>query len=144
MILYVEGQHFPQSGMGLLADPGFEAWRRDTPAMAQALLRGGHPEAVFILALAYGDDETWFGGIVPDDPVLNEAYTQLLGRLTGRSGQNRPSRLGAEDQARARTLAEDWHARHFDNRQFPKDEVTRRLNLMTHRRPESSPAPCAD
>lgn len=142
MILYVEGQHFPQSGMALLADPGFEAWRRDTPAMAQALLQGGHPEAVFILALAYGDDETWFGGLVPDDPVLNEAYSQLLRRLVGSAGRSRPSPLDAEGTLRARTLAEDWHARHFGNRRIDKSELTRRLTLMTHRRPESSPAPC--
>ena len=142
MILYVEGQHFPPTGMGRLADPGFEAWRRETPAMAQALLRRGEPEAVFILALAYGDDEDWFGGLVPDDAVLNEAYSQLLRRLTGSAGHSRPSTLGAEDTLRARALAEDWHARHFDNQRIDKSELTRRLTLMTHRRPESSPAPC--
>lgn len=144
MILYLEGQHFPQTGMGLLADPGFEAWRRDTPGMAQALLQGGHPEAVFILALAYGDDATWFGGLVPDDAVLNEAHSQLLRRLTGSAGHARPSPLGAEDLVRARALAGQWHDRHFDNRRIDKADVTRRLTLMTHRRPESSPAPCED
>ena len=142
MILYVEGQHFAPTGMGRLADPGFDAWRRETPAMAQALLRRGEPEAVFILALAYGDDEDWFGGLVPDDPLLSEAYSQLLRRLSGRADASRPSTLDAEDLLRARELAEDWHARHFDNRRIERSELTRRLTLMTHRRPESSPAPC--
>ena len=142
MILYVEGQHFPPTGMGRLADPGFEAWRRESPAMAQALLRRGEPEAVFILSLAYGDDEEWFGGLVPDDPVLNEAYAQLLGRLAGSAGPSRPSALGAEDLLRARALAQDWHARHFDNRRIERGDLTRRLTLMTHRRPETSAAPC--
>ena len=142
MILYVEGQHFAPTGMGRLSDPGFDAWRRETPAMAQALLRRGAPEAVFILALAYGDDEDWFGGLVPDDPLLSEAYSQLLRRLSGRADASRPSTLDAEDLLRARELAEDWHARHFDNRRIDRSELTRRLTLMTHRRPESSPAPC--
>ncbi|MCX7033310.1 MAG: hypothetical protein NT046_04985 [Arenimonas sp.] len=142
MILYVEGQHFPPVGMGRLADAGFEAWRRETPAMAQALLRRGEPEAVFILALAYADDEDWFGGLVPDDPVLSEAYSQLLRRLSGRVDPTRPGALDADDLLRAHELAEDWHARHFDNRRIDRSELTRRLTLMTHRRPESSPAPC--
>ena len=142
MILYLEGQHFPPTGMGHIADPGFDAWRRDAPAMAQALLRRGEPEAVFILSLAYGDDETWFGGLVPDDAVLNEAYRQLMRRLRGNAGYTRPSTLAADDLLRAHALAEDWHARHFNQRRVEQGDITRRLTLMTHRRPESSPAPC--
>lgn len=142
MILYVDGQHFPPTGMGRLADPGFDAWRRETPAMAQQLLQRGVPEAAFLLALAYGDDEEWFAGLLPDDAVLHEAHSLLLRRLAGSAGPSQPSPLGADDLMRARSLAEDWHARHFDGRRFERSELTRRLALMTHRRPESSPAPC--
>ncbi len=142
MMLYLEGQHFPASRMGMLGDPGFEAWHRDTPAMAQALVQRGHPEGAFIQALAYGDDLTAFGGRVPDDPVLREAYSVLLRRLAGTAEPARPNALGAEDLMRARGLAEDWHARHFNNRRFEKNDLTRRLTLMALRRRDAIPAPC--
>ncbi len=152
MILFVEGQHFPPAGMARLSDPGFEAWRREAPAMALALLRRGEPEAAFVLSLAYGGDDDWFSGLVQDDAVQTEAYRQLMSRLTGRSGRTQPTPLGASDVARAGVLAEDWHARYFNLRKFDRKDLTRRLMPMTHRRPDpaqplcepgGSPAPAA-
>lgn len=142
MILYVDGQHFPQEAMARLADPGFEAWRREAPAMAQALLARGEPESAFLLALAYGGNDDWFSGLVGDDVVQAEAYRQLLGRLSGREGRTRPSALNAAEGLRANALAQEWHARHFGGRQFDRDELTRRLTPMTHRPPDTANALC--
>lgn len=112
MLRYAVGQGFGGgSPLAALRDPGFDAWRRDAPAMMQASLRDGQPEAVAMLADAYRDDDTLlFSALVPNDTVQARAYHVLRQRLLGRAGPADTSPVTPEVLAQMRAAGIDTRA----------------------------------
>lgn len=122
MVRYAEGGHWPPSGRGIVADPGFDAWRRDAAAMMYRALAAGAPEAVQLLMINYSDDFGLLSALVPDDPEQALAMHLLSARLFGTSESPHKSRnLSAGAVVRARERAEQMHERYFQNRRLPSE-----------------------
>lgn len=119
VLLFAEGP-IAYAGDAAIRTPEFDAWRREMPALLQRELAGGNPEMATALWMRHSSDAGPSNGLVPDDPVLADAYRLLAARLMGRdAGSDR--RLDAHQSRRAAELATRWHARHFDNRRFKRD-----------------------
>lgn len=69
--------------LALLHHPEFDRWRRSAPAMAKQLL-AAHPSAgVYLMTMAYSRDRLPFEALIPDDPLLAEAYLGTSRRIIG-------------------------------------------------------------
>lgn len=115
MIRYAIGEQWELNFDDVLANPGFDAWRRDAPAMLHRAVVAGAPEAVFLLYAAYSDDFSPYTGLVDDDRVQAQAYRMLFLRLQGRA-EWVDRNLDAASVQQARDLAATWHRRYYDNR----------------------------
>jgi len=102
-------------------DPDFERWRREAPAMLMQALQAGRPEAVDLLASAYRHDSNPLSALFAVDPVQARAYQLLAARLRSRIASTDGLEQAA-DEARAQELAKAWHAEHFDNRSFSRED----------------------
>ncbi|KFL35751.1 hypothetical protein [Arenimonas donghaensis] len=122
MLRYAQGEGFGMSGASFdyLRSPRFDTWRREAPAMLEALVKAGYPEALVTRMMA--NDPLMGGplaGALPPDPVTDQAYADLFLLLQG------DGRLRALAQARlrnqpdsvvreqARDLAMRWHQDYF-------------------------------
>lgn len=124
MVRYAEGHHWPPSGRGIVADPDFDAWRREAPAMMRRALESGAPEAAFLLMGNYSTDFDLLSALVPDDPEQALAMGMLWARLFGTSEPPYLSRnLSAGALQRARERAEQMHQHYFQSRRFPRDRA---------------------
>lgn len=104
-----------------LHSPEFDLWRREVPGMLQAQLRAGRPEAALLLLEAYSETGMALAMITAPDPLLDRAYLRLAQRLFNDfalpEGWPTPAADAALD-AQAEELAAQWHAAHFDGRQY--------------------------
>jgi hypothetical protein len=65
---------------GVMRHPGWAAWQRESPRIANALLDNGQADVLFLLTLAYSDDNTPLSGLYPNDPVRRAAHQIALRR----------------------------------------------------------------
>lgn len=119
MLRYANGEHFPLDARGLFADPQFDTWRREAPAMMQRAFVAGVPEAAMLMLSAYDDDYGLLSGLVEDDPARAAALHALMIRLHGWNDRSLAARrLDAATLLRARAQAETWHRDLFDGRRY--------------------------
>lgn len=122
MIRYATGEQWNLHFDDALADPGFDAWRRDAPAMLHRAVAAGAPEAVFLLYAAYSDDFSPYTGLVDDDRVQSQAYRMLFLRLQGRV-EWVDRRLDAATVQRARDVATTWHRQYYGDRLVATEDI---------------------
>lgn len=148
MLRYVDGHHlFIASSHDFIAHPGFDAWRRDAPAMLQRLFRSGNADSVMLLWMATSADYSPLAGLIPDDPEQALAYRHLMHRLRG-SDERVPAR-GVDDatRARARALGDRWHQQYFGGRvrgPGPRDPYSSRLTPAWSSDQTVDRVPCND
>lgn len=128
MLRYATGEHHGFMGLGFSADPEFERWRRESPAMLLGAARAGRTEAVNLMRLAYESDLTPFAGLVANDPVQAHAWAIILAGLRGGAPLAPLESMDAAAVAEAEALAEDWYPRYF--RDAPVREGSPALFLM--------------
>lgn len=133
-IRYVRGAPFRDIGLSnhhSITSPAFDRWRNEAPAMLQALLREGRPEAVLLLLEAHSEMGTPLSMITPADPLADQAYMALAQRLfedlqLPEHWQAAPADPG--QAVEAERLAARWHARYFEGRRYPMAGNTRGLS----------------
>jgi hypothetical protein len=113
MLHFALGSHHGGSGGNFMADPDFDRWRRESPAMLLRAAQAGRMDALSPLAFAYRSDRAPFAGLVPDDPVQAHAWDLVLSRLRG-TPEPAFEAPDAAVAAQAATLAAQWHQRYFD------------------------------
>ncbi|HEX4853344.1 hypothetical protein [Arenimonas sp.] len=119
MVRYAEGQHWPPSSRGAMADPSFDRWRRNAPGMMRRALKAGYPEAAFALMIAYQDDGGFHAALIPNDPEQAAVIGLLYARLYGsQSMEGRLRGMDAASQAIAIRQAEAMHREYFQGRRF--------------------------
>lgn len=124
MLTYALGQHWPPDARGVAVGAPFDAWRREAPRMIHAVLRSGHPGAVFQLAHAYGGDNGPLEAMIPDDPYQSFVHHLLAIQLFGhRERDSLTGQLGPEQVAMARREAQMLHQRYFKGRRFSSEHV---------------------
>ncbi|GGA67818.1 hypothetical protein GCM10011521_02430 [Arenimonas soli] len=124
VVRYLRGDAFVGLGATDSSDllgPDFDQWRREAPALLQAQLAIGRPEAALLLLEAHSHHGTTLSFITPEDPLRDQAYLRLAQRLfedfelpdywmTDEPGP---------DLARdADLLAREWQERFFQDRRF--------------------------
>lgn len=114
LVTYGDGVGFPGGPFAILRDPAFDVWRREAPAMMERALRQGEPSAVIMLHIAYSDDYSMFGGLIPDDPVRSYSYRLLMSKLRGRPSPTAPPNLSPDQVAHADAAASRMHREYFD------------------------------
>lgn len=116
LVRYADGQGFPQteSMFGMLQDPHFEQWKGEAPAFMERALRKGDTAAVFMLYMAYSDDNSSLTGLIRNDPVLASRYRLLMARLRGKP-EPALKGLTAAQLVESRAAAMRMHQEYFDN-----------------------------
>lgn len=127
-----------------MGHPGFAAWQREAPSLLDGMLANGHPEAAFILALAYSDDATPLNGLIRDDPVEAAAMRLVLGDfrqtpsaydpLRGLDGRQRRAAI-----ARHAALRNTLSGRAMDRRLLNQGTESPWLALVPDIRPSAPP-----
>ena len=122
LVRYADGQGFAdtESMFGMLHDPSFEQWRREAPASVVRALRQGDPAAVFLMYVAYSDDNSRLTGLIKNDPVHAASYRLLLARLRGEPAPALKGLSSAQLLESAGTAAR-MHQEYFDGAVFPPD-----------------------
>lgn len=124
MLAYANGFQFAPSGRGMAADPTFDAWRNESPALLHRALESGDPRAVFRLALAYHDDMGFPSLLIPDDPYRAGVYHLLWVRLfRAREQRMWMDALDPAQEAAARREASRLHEQLFQGRRFESDST---------------------
>lgn len=122
MLRFAMGEAFgvPGESYAFLSTPDFDTWRREAPAMLQAVFEAGYPEAAMHLMLA---QEPMFGGqlaaLLPPDPLRERARLELLVLFVGQHSEAAKiaASLPRADPAleqEARALARRWHVEYFN------------------------------
>lgn len=126
MLRYASGEAFgvPGDSFDYLRSPHFDTWRREAPAMLEALLEAGYPEAVVVRMLA---SQAMLGGplysVLEPDRLQDLAYASLAMRLQ-RGMPNLPaaavggSRVDPLLRQQATELAARWHQERFEGRTY--------------------------
>lgn len=87
---------------GFLSSPSFERWRRDAPAMIQALVDRGSMHALSVQMAALSGQEGPYDGLVADDPSEAAALGMLHRRAySGHRDESLLGPLSAEQRRRA-------------------------------------------
>ncbi|MBY4597818.1 hypothetical protein K3217_20065 [bacterium BD-1] len=135
MLRYGKGEGFggvTGESYAFLTSPDFDTWRREAPAMLQAVFEAGYPEAALHLMLA---QEPMFGGhlaaLLPPDPLRERARMELLVLFAGRHSEAAKiaaslPRVDPALQQEAQALARRWHLEYF--RGLEIDPETERTN----------------
>lgn len=129
MLRYAMGEAFGVTGesYAFLSTPDFDTWRREAPAMLQAVFEAGYPEAAVHLMLA---QEPMFGGqlaaLLPPDPLRERARMELLVLFAGQHSEAAKiaASLPRADPAleqEARALARRWHVEYFNGLEIDPD-----------------------
>lgn len=129
MLRYAKGEAFgiPGESYAFLSTPDFDTWRREAPAMLQAVFEAGYPEAAMHLMLA---QEPMFGGqlaaLLPPDPLRERARLELLVLFAGQHPEAAKfaATLPRADPAleqEARALARRWHVEYFHGMEIDPD-----------------------
>jgi hypothetical protein len=139
MIRYAEGQSIMNgsSMFGLLQDTGFDQWRSNAVGLLEKALRHGEPAAVFVLYVAYSDNNSPIGGLIPDDPVKAYSYRLLMNRLRGKS-DTPASKLSPQQIEEAVLNATRMHAEYFHNRIVRESDAFSSLLTPDWARPEGT------
>lgn len=128
MLRYALGEAFgmPGDSYAFLRSADFDTWRREAPAMLQALFEAGYPEVLVHLVISsrplMGGQ---LGNLLPPDPVRERAYLELLAMLSEGGGEAamlksmlaNPVDPAVLDQSRA--LAARWKVSHFPATRLP-------------------------
>lgn len=152
MLRYAQGEGFGLWGdsFDYLRSPHFDTWRREAPAMLDALLEAGYPEAAFTRMMA--NDAMMGGplaGLFPSEPVTDRAYSELFlllqsdPTLTGLMRDRMRSRPGSADREAALALAMRWHQDYFKGNSyvFDQGESSNGFELMQSQGKACSVAP---
>ncbi|MBW8311037.1 MAG: hypothetical protein K0M64_03290 [Rhizobium sp.] len=123
MLRYGKGEGFggvTGESYAFLTSPDFDTWRREAPAMLQAVFEAGYPEAAIHLMFA---QDPMLGGhvaaLLPPDPLRERARAELMLLFAGeppelmRLVSEMPDANSALSQE-ARSLARRWHMEHFN------------------------------
>jgi len=127
MLRYAQGEGFGMSGASFdyLRSPRFDTWRREAPAMLDALVKAGYPEA--LVARMMANDPLMGGplaGALLPDPVTDQAYAELFlliqgnERLRGMVQGRLRARTNSVVREQARDLAMRWHQDYFNGHTF--------------------------
>lgn len=122
MLRYAQGEAFgvPGESYAFLSTPDFDTWRREAPAMLQAVFEAGYPEAALHLMLA---QEPLFGGqlaaLLPPDPLRERARMELMVLFAGQHPEAAKiaaslPRADPALQQEAQALARRWHLEYFN------------------------------
>lgn len=137
MIRYAEGQSIApvDSMFGMLQDKGFDQWRHDAAGLLEKALEQGEPAAVFVLYMAYSDNNSLIGGLIADDPLKAYSYRLLMNRLRAKN-DTPPSKLSPQQMAEAGRAAARMHAEYFENRVLREPDAFSSLMTPAWARPE--------
>lgn len=153
MLRYGIGEGFGAvvgTSYAFLATPEFDTWRREAPAMLQALFEAGYPEAAIQLMMA---QDPMMGGhlaaLLPRDPLRERARVELMMLFVGQHPElaKLAAMMPAKDSAlrrEAQALASRWHLEHFNGLviDVEKDRSGHRAPLMLeHGQACSQPIP---
>jgi len=142
MLAYAEGMHWRLDLRGLALDPRFDRWRTEAPQMARRAFEAGLPAANFHLWMAYQDDFSLFGALVPDDPYRAYVHHLLMARLFGwREPDGTRRDLSPVELQRATREANELHQRVYRGRRFRSAESMLQP-LFLPPGPEARPGPC--
>lgn len=142
MLAYAEGMHWRLDGRGIALDPLFDRWRTEAPQMAQRALEAGLPAANYYFWMAYQDDFSLFGALVPDDPYRAYVHHLLMARLFGwREPDGTRRDLSPVELQRAVREADELHQRVYRGRRFRSAESMLQP-LFLPPGPEARPGPC--
>jgi len=142
MLAYAEGMHWRLDLRGLALDPRFDRWRAEAPQMARRAFEAGLPAANFHLSMAYQDDFSLLGSLVPNDPYRAHVHHLLMSRLFGwREPTGEMRNLSPGELQRALREADGLHQRLYGGRRFPSNEAMLQP-LFAPPGPEAQPAPC--
>lgn len=139
MIRYAEGQSVTNgnSMFDLLQDTGFDQWRSNAVGLLEKALEHGEPAAVFVLYVAYSDNNSPIGGLIADDPVKAYSYRLLMNRLRGKR-DTPPSKLSSRQIEEAVQNATRMHTEYFHNRILRESDAFDSLLTPTWARPEGT------
>lgn len=116
----------PMQQFTFLRHPRFDTWRNEAVPLLEAQLHEGKPGAVVAMLEARSQGMPPIGMLIPADPLLDQAYRQLAGRLF----DNHPAlhhfdpvtNLTAEQLDEAGRLAAQWHETWFAGRRFTLED----------------------
>lgn len=139
MIRYAEGQSVTNgsSMFGLLQEKGFDQWRSNAVGLLEKALEQGEPAAVFVLYVAYSDDNSPIGGLIANDPVKAYSYLLLMNRLRGKS-DTPASKLSPQQIQEAVQNAARMHTEYFHNRILRESDAFNSLLTPAWARPEGT------
>lgn len=142
MLAYAEGMHWRLDLRGVALDPRFDRWRVEAPQMARRAFEAGLPAANFYLWMAYQDDFSLLGSLVPNDPYRAHVHHLLMSRLFGwREPTGERRNLSPGELQRALREADGLHQRLYGGRRFPSNEAMLQP-LFAPPGPEARPPPC--
>lgn len=145
MVRYAAGETITTGlvGMGYVAKPGFDQWRREARPVVMRAVQDGIPEAALLLAQAQARDGGLLAMLLPRDEVEASASLALVRELFGdisgypllAPGPGRPATpvLDADRAAAAAQMAADWHARAYQGRRLILADSTAALQPLHHR-----------
>lgn len=142
MLAYAGGMHWRLDLRGVALDPRFDRWRAEAPQMAHRAFEAGLPAANFYLWMAYQDDLSPIGSLVPNDPYRARVHHLLMARLFGwREPQGTMGELTPGELERAVREADALHQRVYRGRRFRSAEAMLQP-LFAPPGPEAQPPPC--
>lgn len=117
MLRYAKGEAFgvPGESYAFLSTPDFDTWRREAPAMLQAVFEAGYPEAAIDLMMSTDH----IPALLPPDPLRERARMELVVLFAGRhpAALEMAASLPPADPAlrqEAQALARRWHLEYFN------------------------------